>query len=271
MKRFAKLAALAAVAAALCFALIGCGGGDPAKNFTGTWKLSGMTSEGEVLAGDDMAMLEAMGMTASMTLAEDGTLEFELFGEVVTGTWSADSADACTLVLADLGGSVPAKLSGDTLTIEVEGDSMTFTRTGAAPASAGASGATEPSSGAADPEPSPAAPQSSVLIDDAVVTVEVLGTEVDWADDPGYKMVVTNHTDKVVNFYPEYGTFSVGGKMIEMWGSVTLQPGTYAEGFFYFDDEEVGGGVDKLVDVKGTFVAVDDDTWDELGSYKVQL
>ena len=60
MKRTTKIAIAIAAVFALCLGLVGCGGGDGAdytKNFTGDWKLSGMTENGEAMSGDDIAFM----------------------------------------------------------------------------------------------------------------------------------------------------------------------------------------------------------------------
>ena len=75
MKRTTKIAIAIAAVFALCLGLVGCGGGDGAdytKNFTGDWKLSGMTENGEAMSGDDIAFMESFGMTVTLTLNEDG-------------------------------------------------------------------------------------------------------------------------------------------------------------------------------------------------------
>ena len=68
MKRTTKIAIAIAAVFALCLGLVGCGGGDGAdytKNFTGDWKLSGMTENGEAMSGDDIAFMESFGMTVT--------------------------------------------------------------------------------------------------------------------------------------------------------------------------------------------------------------
>ena len=81
---------LVAFAIALCFALVGCGGGDkadPKKAVIGTWELSELTGASE----DDMAMMKAFGLTIEATFAEDGTFKLGMFGETMDGTWDGPS------------------------------------------------------------------------------------------------------------------------------------------------------------------------------------
>lgn len=69
MKRTTKIAIAIAAVFALCLGLVGCGGGDGAdytKNFTGDWKLSGMTENGEPMSEDDIAFMESFGMTVTL-------------------------------------------------------------------------------------------------------------------------------------------------------------------------------------------------------------
>lgn len=82
MKRTTKIAIAIAAVFALCLGLVGCGGGDGAdytKNFTGDWKLSGMTENGEPMSEDDIAFMESFGMTVTLTLNEDGTGSLVMF------------------------------------------------------------------------------------------------------------------------------------------------------------------------------------------------
>ena len=98
MKSKLKVFGVAAFAIALCFALVGCGGGDkadPKKAVIGTWELSELTGASE----DDMAMMKAFGLTIEATFAEDGTFELGMFVESMDGTWDAKAADKVSLTI----------------------------------------------------------------------------------------------------------------------------------------------------------------------------
>ena len=141
---------------ALSFALVGCGGGgnsdtaapadtaaststntaeptvqaDPAENFIGTWELSYMEADGEVIDETTIQQMKDYGMTASLILAEDGSASLDVFGEVMSGgTWTATSATEGTVTFE--GSTVPMTLSDQTITLASNGTSMRFTYAGA--------------------------------------------------------------------------------------------------------------------------------------------
>lgn len=130
MKGIMRIAAILVATFALCFALAGCSsGGDGAdytKNFAGDWKLSGIEAADESTTADDMAMLEAFGMTVTITLNEDGSAKFNLFGEEMSGTWKAKSATEATFTLE--GDTATMTLADDTLRLDVSGEAMAFKR-----------------------------------------------------------------------------------------------------------------------------------------------
>ena len=70
-----------ACACTLCLALVGCGGGDPKANFTGAWELE--TIEDADLGTVDTAILKQMNMPVNMTLNEDGSADFVMFGQSI--------------------------------------------------------------------------------------------------------------------------------------------------------------------------------------------
>ena len=126
MKSKLKVFGVVAFAIALCFALVGCGGGDkadPKKAVIGTWELSELTGASE----DDMAMMKAFGLTIEATFAEDGTFKLGMFGETMDGTWDAKSADKVSLTIE--GDSVDATIKDGVLSIEVDGEGMKFKKT----------------------------------------------------------------------------------------------------------------------------------------------
>ena len=73
MKSKLKVFGVVAFAIALCFALVGCGGGDkadPKKAVIGTWELSELTGASE----DDMAMMKAFGLTIEARTARSSSV-----------------------------------------------------------------------------------------------------------------------------------------------------------------------------------------------------
>ena len=88
----------------LCLALVGCGGGDPTANFVGAWELE--TIEDADLGTVDTAILKQMNMPVNMTLNEDGSADFVMFGQSIDATWEANSATQMTLTLAGEGDAI---------------------------------------------------------------------------------------------------------------------------------------------------------------------
>lgn len=276
-KRFAFVVA-ALCAMALCLGLAGCGGGGYEKNFAGTWKLSGMETSGEASSSEDIAMLESLGISMFIELDEDMTAELDMMGEVMTGTWSAQSASECRVTID--GSVMDGTLDGDSLTFAADGEKMTFVRADESErASAAASGTalsealeseTATAEAGDESDASEAVTMDVVVADDDICKITVASKEADWAGDPGYNVVVENKTGKAISVTGEYGTFSVDGKMVEIWGSADVQPGMYAEEFFYFSSSDVPS-IDAMVNVKGQIQVTDANSWDELATYSVEF
>ena len=131
MKRTTKIAIAIAAVFALCLGLVGCGGGDGAdytKNFTGDWKLSGMTENGEAMSGDDIAFMESFGMTVTLTLNEDGTGSVPVMFGRGYGRFLGEPKSATELDVTIDGDTTTGKLADDTITLEAGGDAMSFVR-----------------------------------------------------------------------------------------------------------------------------------------------
>lgn len=113
---------------ALSLVLVGCagGGGDNSKNFVGEWTLTSMETGGETIAQEDIAMLEAFGMSASLTLKEDKTAVLDVFGEALKGTWEAKSATTAKLTLD--GEGIEANLKDGKLSLVSGEDTLIFTK-----------------------------------------------------------------------------------------------------------------------------------------------
>ena len=266
-KRIAIL--LAAVCSfVLCFALVGCGGGkggDASKNFVGYWKLTGGEMDGEEIDASYISLMESLDLTISLTLNEDGTAKFVLFGDETDSTWEAK--DASTMKISVEGVSLEGKLDGGKLSLDLEGEKLIFEKGEAPASSSGTSGTTDPEKGTDKGSTSTTTAKQDLnvtIADDDICTIVVTGAEEDFAGDPGYNMTVTNNSDRSINVYSSYGSFSVGGKMTEAYGSQTVKAGKYADMFLYFMDLD---GIEDLVDVDGVIVVVDDESWDTLAEY----
>lgn len=263
-----KILSMLTMAFALCLALVGCGGGaDYSKNFIGTWEISSMESDGESMDEETMDMMRAWGMNCVLTFEEDGKLTLDLFGDALEGTWKAKDASTASVTID--GDTVDATLKDDKLTMEQDGDTLVFVlNNDAVPTDPSA---LEDGDDGLDDGDDTSTEESiainEVIIDDDTCTVELLDAAVDWAGDPGFNFKVTNNTDKTICFGPRWDTWSVDGKMIDPYSSVTVKPGAYGEFFMYFDSDELGGGIEALTNIDGKLYAYDDDSWDDLAEW----
>lgn len=272
MKSKLKVFGVVAFAIALCFALVGCGGGDkadPKKAVIGTWELSELTGASE----DDMAMMKAFGLTIEATFAEDGTFKLGMFGETMDGTWDAKSADKVSLTIE--GDSVDATIKDGVLSIEVAGEGMKFKKTsdevkdlGSSSSSSTSSGATSGSS--ATDDQAIQAIDKEIYSDDNI-SVMVVDKKQDWLDSCGYTLVITNKSaDTAIDFSGSYGTWMVNGKMISPYIYETIQPNAYAETFMTFMDDSIKS-IDDLVNVQGSFEVTNSKTYDEIVTFQVTM
>ena len=132
MKRKLLVCALVACAMTLCLALTGCGGGgatndkDAKEAFIGSWKLAGMVSDGEEATAEDIAMLDAFGMSVGLNVNEDGTCALIMFGEPLDGTWEAKSATEAKFTID--GSPITATIADGKLQMTDGGYAMTFER-----------------------------------------------------------------------------------------------------------------------------------------------
>lgn len=266
-------------ATVFCLALAGCGGvggQSAAKNFIGAWELSSMESEGESFGEGDLAMLKGLGLNVTLSMSEDKSFALDFMGDDVSGTWEAKDANTVALNAEGDLGAIEGKLADGKLTIEVEGDKIVFAKTGDAPSAAapkddktnnGAGG----DKGGGVTDGTKGTEINKTIADDDVCTIVVLNTGVDFAEDPGYNLKVTNKADKAIYVTAKWGTFSVDGKMIDPSLGETIQPGKYVETFMYFDDKKLGGGIEALTQVEGTIEVMDDDSWNVLAMYSLNL
>ena len=208
MKRKLLVCALVACAMTLCLALTGCGGGgatndkDAKEAFIGSWKLAGMVSDGEEATAEDIAMLDAFGMSVGLNVNEDGTCALVMFGEPLDGTWQAKSATEATFTID--GSPITATIADGKLQMTEGGYAMTFER-GEVKANSN-----DGDSKAASTTDKNTVAVDKVLVDDENCTITVLNKKQDWLDDCGYTFKVENKTaDKTVLFMAEYGTISL--------------------------------------------------------------
>ena len=92
----------------------------------GTWKLTGLTSNGEVINADDIKLMQDMGLTVELTINKDGSASLMLFGAEMSGTW--ESSDGATVNFTLDGDRVISTVAGDELTMAEGSDVLVFTK-----------------------------------------------------------------------------------------------------------------------------------------------
>jgi len=127
-KTFLKLLLVAALVLALPLTLAACGSKGGAE-YAGTYKFYSMEYAGETMTAAD---LEDLGMDPdsfdfSITLEANGDFTMSAMGESVEGTYKV-SGTKITFNADGFSGDESYELDGDYLTIEYEGDSVTFKR-----------------------------------------------------------------------------------------------------------------------------------------------
>lgn len=127
MKKF--LTAFLAIAMLFSLAVCGTagaaglktGGGELPAETVGTYKLTGMSGEDGV-SEDELSAMETLGLTATLTLAPDGTGVLDIFGETTDVTWDESSLTA-------EGESIGYTLTDGVLVLSDDDLSLTFTKT----------------------------------------------------------------------------------------------------------------------------------------------
>ena len=125
-----------AIAAILCISfLAACGGGTtaaPEDAFVGTWTMTNIEMGGEVIM--DMADYEDLGISSTLTFNADMTVEYNMMGEVISGTWETADGTAYTMNFEAEGETfaMSGAIDGDTLFIEEAEGKMNFVRGGEA-------------------------------------------------------------------------------------------------------------------------------------------
>lgn len=118
----------AACACALCFVLVGCG--DNKANFVGDWELE--TIESDSMGTIDATVLKQMNMSVTLTLNEDGSADFVMFGQSIDATWVENGAATMTLTLSGEGDAVFVLSSDGKLSSDDGDTTMIFVRAGSA-------------------------------------------------------------------------------------------------------------------------------------------
>ena len=289
MGKMVKLLA-ATCLAALCIALAACGN---SNSPAGTWDYDAETLAAYV--GDDLSdeQKAAAQKIMFLNLNDDGTLDFVMYGDDMTGTWKQNDK-GLTLVIEDE--EVAATLADGKLTFDDEEGGMGFVKASSKrtlPTEDEAndalatmlgfdlgeiefedtSGDLEATFDEADYEPKELneLEQPVTIADDDTCTIIVTATGVNGFGDPGYNLKVTNKLDKAI--YVTEQEFTIGGKEVAAYSDETVEAGETAEVFLAFDAADLGenASVATLVDVKGILEIDDDETVDELTTYPFNM
>lgn len=227
------------------------------KAFTGSWSLASMDDGTNLRESEEMDRLKALGLTVSLSLDSDGSAVLWLLGEEDRGSWSPVDASKATITLADRE-AVEMTIADDVLTLTQDNYILKFTK--------GENGNTD--GGSAGGETRTVALEPVTVADDNIVSIEIVEKRSDLVGDRGFTAVVQNRSDEPIRVQVEEDSSSVDGKMADLSGGQVIQPGKYAEVFFWFNKDSLGsGGLDAIHDVEGTLVVTNQDGSRVLGSY----
>lgn len=276
MKRLLSITALALVIA-LSLAFTGCSGAqkDASANFQGSWKMTNVAGATE----DDIAVMEAFGMSVVLDLNEDKTAVLDMMGEEISGTWEAKSSTELTLTIE--GSSATGKLNGEELTIAVDGEEMTFQKVSAEEAAKIKEDAASMEGVLSDEGDDATSADSGVtydasftpvtVVDDDMWTIDVVAKKSDEWGGSGYVVDVNNKSDKPIYVTVPSDACSVNGKMVDFWGGEVVLPGKLAEGAFFYADSDDVASVSEMTNVEMVIEVWDNDTYETLASYDVTL
>ena len=108
------------------------------------------------------------------------------------------------------------------------------------------------------------------IANDDICKIEVTGKGTDYTGDPCYRLSITNNTKGIIFVVPD-DDFTVGDTTIEAGLGETVEPGETIEAEMYFAADDLGGGLEKLANVKGVIYVGDDDSQTELAKYDFQM
>ena len=261
---------------ALALALVGCGGASAkatdADSLKGFWELDPNCE---------------LGFDAALSLYDADMAELVLQDSFLEGTWKADGSSAS--VNFEGAGTVNLYVQDGKLIYGSEdGAKLVFVKSSLDESDASAKADEE--SGEAelltldDDELDSLSSLDNIEIqeedikditpvtiaDDDDITIQVTGKGTDFTGDPGYRLTVKNKSKKTLYIVPK-DSFKIDGKSIEAGLGDVIDPGDEIDSFLYFSSQDVGGGADKLTKVEGEISVGDDDTSEELKSFKFNM
>lgn len=228
--------------------------------FSGTWELSRADSGERTIESQNLEQMRQMGLEVFIELDADGTATLNLFESETTGTWTPKNATEATIELA-AGERVPMTITDGVLSLEENGQTLEFTKK-----TDEASSSSAPSS-----SPTPAATldiDPIVVVDDPALSIVIDSKATDRLGGVGFNATITNRSDAAIRVSVEEDSASVRGKMLELLGGQVIQPGKFAEVYFWFNGEQAGtSNPEMLVEVEGVFEVTNQDGSQVLGTY----
>ena len=109
-----------------------------------------------------------------------------------------------------------------------------------------------------------------VIVDDDTCTITVTGRGTDITADPCYRIVFTNKTGSVLYLTAE-DEFDVNGMPITAGIDEIAEPGETVVTTLFFPADELGGGLEKLVNVTGVLNVEIDDTFEPVADYPFHM
>ena len=261
------------VCCAFAFTLVGCSGGGGAHK-----------ADAESLKGFWVLEDESLGFTGMLNLEDEDFAEMLIADTYLEGTWTADGSKA-TVTFSDVTDSkaVNIYVEGEKLVYGSEsGSHFVFVKSNEDDFYNDLDMAESDDAELTDEELGELGDEVEVvdeviedikpvtIVDDSTIKIEVTGKGTDFTADPGYRLSITNKTDKAF-FLGAEDMFKVDGHDIEAGLGDVLDAGDTVETFMYFSAEELGGGVEKLKNVEGTIVVFDDESEEQLGTYTFKM
>ena len=109
------------------------------------------------------------------------------------------------------------------------------------------------------------------VADDKNCKIEVTGKGQYDDGDPVLRLAFTNKSEKELFIYTSENEFEVDGKKIEGGLGDVASPGETVDAYLFFDAEELGGGAEKLKNVKGKIHLGVEDSEDDVAVYDLSF
>ena len=263
-------------AVALTISLVACGGAPAGPDiealttqFVGTWEMRSAEFVDQSVSEEDYEAISALGMHVTMDLDDSGDALLDAFGEQLEGTWEIKDESTVSVTLD--GESVDMPFADDELTLEYDGETITFEKVDDEPdmdrdPSENSGGGyvedldeelqddvTSDSDDASDAvsemlsddamlqqqlyaeSVNVTEPLNLVVADDETCRIEIIGVGTDYEGDTGYQLTFENRTNE--DLILTNVTTTLEGT--DIWDNATLfcaaRPGGTTTGFFFFD------------------------------------